>query len=80
MSSFYIQKVQRPRGPRWLVASRSSADFAVFDDKRNAENVLVKLNTGEAKFCPTCGRWLIYKGGLECPQCFLKDVKMPWEQ
>ena len=76
MSSFYIQKVQRPRGPRWLVASRSSADFAVFDDKRNAEATLLKLTSGEAKFCPTCGHWIIYKGSLECPQYFLADVQI----
>ena len=35
MSDFYIQEIKRPRGLRWLIASCSSADFAVLDDKKN---------------------------------------------
>ena len=78
MNNFYIYPRSAALGsrPRWIVASRTSGDFAVFGNKLIAKNACAHLNAGEAKFCPTCGNWVLYKGGLECPQCALMGMEI----
>lgn len=48
-----------------MIADHDSGDFSVFTNESTAKAALRELNEGKARFCPDCGRWVLYRGGVD---------------